>query len=240
MNSVINFLQQVLKLLSLQQKGQPDNNTKEVKDAYSWLLEKMKEKGTEVEEDPSPNIEPGKIYVFEYEAKYPDRYSYWDRNPVVLGLGKLPTQNGYVRMGINISWYPPKARKYIVEKIQELYKSKYKTEIKKNGLKANKQKSINIDLYALKLALDSVGLSFAIRSYLDEGIGNKFCISYEHWDKAIRLDNPGKIPQLEGKIPLSDIYKDYENYIRYYQTNKGKILLRMEASKKQNKYTFIK
>ncbi len=240
MKFTINFLQQVLKILNLQLKGQPDSSLKEVKDAYSWLLEKIEEKGTEVEENTNLILQPGKIYVFEYQAKYPDRYSYWDRNPVVIGLGKLPTKNGYVNMGINISWYPPKARKYIVEKIRELYKSQYQTEIKKNGLKANMQGSINIDLYALKLALDSVGLSFAIRSYLNEGIGTKFCIAYEHWDKAIKLDNPGKIPQLEGKIPLSDIYKEYENYIRYYQTNKGEILLRMESAKKQNRYKFIK
>jgi len=240
MKLTLNFLQQILKILNLQIKGSPDESTKEVKDAYKWLLEKIEEKGKEVQENKDLSLQPGKLYFFEYQAKYPDKYAYWDRSPVVIGLGKLPTKNGYVSMGINISWYPPKAREYIVNKIRELYKARYETEIKKKGLKANDQGSVNLDLYALKLALDPVGLSFAIRSYLPEGIKSKYCIAYEHWDKAIRLDNPGKIPQLESKIPLSDIYKEYENYIRYYNTNKGEILLRMENSKKQNKYKFIK
>lgn len=240
MKFAINFLKQVLKLINLQLKGNPDESLKEVKDAYSWLIKKIEERGTEVEENFDLTLQPGKLYVFNYQAKYPDRYSYWDRNPIVIGLGKYPTKTGYVNKGINISWYPPKARKYIVEKIRELYKIQYQTEIRKSGLKANKQGSINIDLYALKLALDPAGFSFAIRSYLNEGIGAKHCISFEHWDKAIRLDNPGKIPQLEGKMPLQDIYREYENYVRYYQTNRGEILYRMEISKKQNKYKFIK
>ncbi len=243
MKVLIDFLQELVKLarLSLQSSGEKE----EVLKAYEWLEKKTKDtEDTEVQDYNKAFLEPGKIYVFKYEPAFKERYAYYDEHPVVLALGKMPSSNGamgFMNVGINISWYPPKARKYIVEKIRKLYESKYKDAIQKSPMKANDQNRVDMDLFALKMALDKFGLSFAVRSYFPEKMKSpRVCIAYEHWDKAIQLDQPGVFPEIEGKATIMQIYKDFEDYVKYCQKNQGERLKKMDAAKKLNKYKFIK
>lgn len=243
MNFVISFLQDLLKLIRLESSNKPPNKREEdVKDAYKWLIDKIDDrKQTEVQEHNDPYLQPGKIYVFKYEPKYKDRYDYYDKYPVVFALGKIKGLEGLNNVGINISWYPPKARKFIIETIQKMYKSQYDSAKLKSPKKANDQKSIEIDLYAMKTALDQFGFSFAIRQYIPSKIKSpKVCISYEHFDKAIRLDQPKIIPEVNGKVTLMQIYKDFEDYVKKCHQNKGEMKKKMDEAKKQNKYKFIK
>ena len=245
MNFVLSFLQQIVELLTLQNSGNSkpvDTKEADPKDAYKWLIEKIKDtKQTEVEIVNDPFLQPGKIYIFKYLPTNGDRYAYWDMHPIVFALGKMPASQGFMNVGINISWYPPAARKYIIEKIRQIYKPMYDSAIKKAGMKAKDQKSVEIDLYALKTALDQYGLSFAIRNYLPGNVKSpKVCIAYEHWDKAIKLDQPRVFPELQGKVSLMQIYKDYELYVKYCNNNKGELKKKMDENKKLNRYKFIK
>jgi len=244
MNFVISFLHQIVQLLTLQTSNKPkDVNDEAAIDAYKWLIEKLKDpKQKEVEIINDPYFQPGKIYVFKYLAKYGDQYEYWDKHPIVLALGKMPAANGgFINVGVNISWYPPKARKYIIEQIRKAYKPAYDAAILKKGKQAKDQKPIDLDLYAIKAALDQVGFSFAIRSYLPSQIkGERVCISYENWDKAIKLDQPRIFPELQGKTTLFQIYKDYELYVRYNRSNRVELKKKLEESRKLKAYKFIK
>lgn len=243
MNFVLSFLQELVRLASIVVGNKPpDKRQEESKDAYKWLMDKMKdEKQTEVQSHNEPFLQPGKIYVFKYEPQYKDRYAYYDNNPVVLSLGKMPGAQGFNNVGINISWYPPAARKYIIETIQKFYKPQIEAATKKNPNKAKDQNSIEMDLYSLKTALDQYGFSFAIRQYIPQNIKSpKVCISYEHWDKAIRLDQPRIIPELQGNVTLFQIYKDFEDYVKMCQNNKGEMRKKADEGKKLFRYKFIK
>lgn len=247
MNSLYDFIIYALSLLSINttkkgDKGSAESEKAKVKDAYEWFLKKSVDKSnTEVQESNEPWLVPGKIYIFKYEP-IPDKYEYWDKHPIVLNLGKIQYNNGKTyNLGLNISWYPPKARKYIVEEIQKMYKREQDKSKKSKPGKAIEQKGYQMDLYLLKLKLDKLGFSFAIRNYLPERIKSpKYCISYEHWDKAIRLDQPRIFPELKGQRTLFDIYEDFKKYVLYCQNNRAELLKKMDENKKQNRYRFIK
>lgn len=250
MKSILDFLGEVIKLLSLQvssptPKEEDQKTTKDAKDAYKWLMAEIQNKeSTRVEATKQPYLEPGKIYVFKYLPLYKNELDYWDKHPIVLALGNVQGANGKICMGLNISWYPPDARKYIVEQIRKMYAASYKAAILQNGNKAIAQKSVTLDLYALKTALDSLGFSFAIRQYIPSRMQSpKVCICYEDWDKAVKLDQPKIFPELQINNPhysLSNIYLEFKNYVKYQRNNRAEIKLKRDAAKMKQKYKFTK
>jgi hypothetical protein len=243
-NPVFNFLQELINLMSTKFSGKGDMPVSEdSKDAYKWLLEQMKiAKNKRVAEFKGPVMHNGKIYIFKYNAKYKDKLDYWDRHPIVLFLGYQAGAEGRLAVGLNISWYPPEARKFIVEKIRHMYKDQYETAMKKNPNDANEQRPVIVDLYNLKTAMDSIGLSFALRTYIPgQMTGPQVCIDYEDWDKAIRLDTPRIYPELQTKgKQIADIYKLFQDHIKGYRENQAKYKANLDKNKKLQKYNFIK
>lgn len=248
MKFLIDFLGNILEYLKIQSEeliGKEDAKYPESdnpKDAYKWLLDELKGgKSTRAQENRDPWLKPGKIYIFKYDAKYKDVLEYWDMHPIVLALGKMQTENSIVNVGLNLSWYPPDFRKKIIEKIVKIYGPKYQDAMNKHPRSANMQDPVYLDLYQLKLALDPMGLSWAIRSYLPEKIKNpKICICYEDWDKAIRLDQPKIYPELKGSVSLYEILQRFKKYVLNYNSNRAFYRKKTEEAKKLNKYRFIK
>lgn len=246
MSIVLDFLKDIIELLNLQTKlgkGESTESITNSKAAYQWFLDQSNDKNsTRVQADRDPNFQSGKIYVFKYNAKGKTKLDYWDKHPIVLCIGMLSVNKGEVMVGLNISWYPPTARKYIVEKIRVLYKSAYDKSIKAKSTNAKEQSSVSLDLYRLKTALDQFGLSFALRQYIPSRIiSPKVCVCYEDWDKAIMLDQPRVFPELVINAPgtsLNSIYEDYKDYVTYQRNNKGAIKQKMDAAKSKNRYTF--
>ena len=182
--------------------------------------------------------------VFKYNAKYKSILDYWDKHPIVLCLGTVNTKSGKLMIGLNISWYPPTARKYIIDKIRLMYKPGYSSAIKSKSFKAIDQTPVYLDLYQLKTSLDQFGLSFALRQYIPANIiSPKVCICYEDWDKAVQLDQPRIFPELEVNAPgtsLNSIYQDYKDYVKYQRNNKGEIKMNRDIAKSKNQYKFLK
>lgn len=222
MKSLIEIFQNLIELYQLRSRKILTINDKleETKiEPYEWLVQNMKSSSTDVERCNSSILSSGKIYIFNYSAAYPDRYAYWDAHPIIISLGRRRTLRGEVNLGINITWYPPKIRKFMIDKIRSFYSIEYKSATNKNPNQSIKQKSINLDVDKLKLALDSYGFSFAIRSYLDSGISSVYCVSYENWNIIADIDNPFHFPDLQGKTSISSIYKEFE---RHLTTRKNK------------------
>lgn len=241
MKILIDAIQMLVDLIRLQANDNPEVPTSEgVADAYQWYLDTLKDdKNTRVTQYNESKFRPGKIYIFKYQPKYKDVLEYYDQNPVLLSLGRTVVGGSELEIGLNISWYPPKARKYIIEKIQKMYKSQMDNAKKKSPYNAKEQASIPMDLYALKMALDKVGLSFAIRTYIPDNIKNpKSVVCYEDWEIVSRMDKPKIIPELKGIVSLFDIYKRFELYIRYQGQNQAAIKRRTDEAKKQQKYRF--
>ena len=209
---------------------------------YQWLLDRMKDnKSLDVANVKTLSFDPGKIYVFKYDPLYKDSYSYWDEHPIILALGKMPAKTGSMNVAINLSWYPPKARKYIIGVIMKANKKFIEDQMKKYPGDAKKQKGIFIDLASLKSALDQYGFSFAIRNYLPSQIKTpSYCISYEHWEKMTKLDIPRQFPQLKGTVGIFQIYKNFEIYVKKCMMNKVAMKKKTEENRKLMKYKFIK
>jgi hypothetical protein len=249
MKFVIDFLSSLLKLIEIQSTSKTDNDpaarkNEEIKNAYKWFIDKLKdEKQKEITKFNEPYLQPGKIYIFKYEPD-PTQHPYYDKHPIVLALGKMKAKEGMMNVGINLSWYPPSARKFIVDQIRKMYKPMIDKEIQKFPLDSLKQKSFEMDLYALKERLDQFGFSWAIRNYLPSRMKDpRVVVAYEHWDKVIKMDQPRIFPELNGsKIKsLQEIYKEFEQvYLKYQSNNKGEIKKRRDEAKKQMRYNFIK
>ena len=248
MKILSNFLKYVIDLLELQSKSYKGSEREEIitaKNAYEWFVKESEDKNSKrVQLNIEPLLLPGKIYVFKYNAKYKNILDYWDKHPIVLVLGYVMGEKSKIILGLNISWYPPSARKYIVEKIREIYEPRYKDAMIKNSLKANDQSPIYMDLYRLKTLLDPYGLSFALRQYIPNNIiSPKYCICYEDWDKAILLDQPRIFPQLQANDPyysLKNIYEEFKKYITHQRNNRTEIKRKMDEAKKAGKFNFIK
>jgi hypothetical protein len=249
MKFVIDFLSELLKYIEIEVANKPPDESaarkeEEVKDAYKWFIDKLKDtKQTELAQSNDPYFLPGKIYVFKYEPDK-NKHPFYDKHPIALMLGKMPAKEGMMNVCINLSWYPPKARKFIVDEIRKAYAPMIDKEIKRSPLNAKKQASFPIDLYALKERLDQFGFSWAIRTYLPSRIkAPAVVVAYEHWDKVIKMDQPRIFPEIQGsKIkPLVEIYKEFETvYLKRQDNKKGEIKKRRDEAKKQMKFKFIK
>jgi hypothetical protein len=215
------------------------------KQAYEWFLEQLKDdKSTRVQVNKDPLMQPGKIYIFKYDAKYKDSLSYWDKHPIVLAIGTVLGESGKMTIGVNISWYPPSARKFIVERIRKIYEPKYNDSTKKYPMEANRQNPVYLDLFQLKNIFDDIGFSFAIRQYIPQNIkAPKVCVCYEDWDKAIMLDQPRIFPELQINDPyysLRNIYEEFKNHVRYVKENRAMIKEKRDKAKAAGKFKFIK
>lgn len=244
---VLDFLSDTIELLKIQlREGLGDKKQTEIAtDAYSWLMSEIKTgKSKRVQFSKEPDLKPGKIYIFKYDAKYKKELDYWDKRPIVLVFGMYNGSNGKVAVGVNLSWYPPPARQFIVEKIRKMYKPLYEAEIKRKPNQAIDQKPINIDLYAIKTALDTFGFSFALRQYIPANIRTpKVCVCYEDWDKALKLDTPRIFPELQinkAGQNLRNIYESFKKYILWSKNNRAEIKKRRDEAKRKNKYRFNK
>lgn len=242
-NPVFDFLQELINLMKLQIQKKPSTQTEDSLDAYKWLQEQMKiERNKRVAQHKDPVLHNGKIYIFKYNAKTADKLAYWDRHPIVIFLGYQKGAEGRLMVGLNISWYPPDARKFIVDRIRMLYKDKYETAMRTKPNDAIAQRPVLIDLYTLKTAMDSIGLSFALRTYLPSQMMQPVvCINYEDWDKAVKLDTPRVFPELQTKgMQIDDIYKAFRDYVKNYRNNMANNKALMDKNKKLKKYDFIK
>ena len=174
MKSVFDLFKEVIDLIStsLPFAGKDEDKTRieTTKQAYEWVLTQLKDKNNTRVQINKDLMQPGKIYIFKYDARYKDRLAYWDKNPIVLAIGTVLGESGKMTIGVNISWYPPAARKFIVERIRKIYEPKYKEASKKSPMQANKQAPVFLDLYQLKNLLDDIGFSFAIRQYIPQNI----------------------------------------------------------------------
>lgn len=242
--SFLDVFKQFLAYLKIQTSSE-STQTKGAKnlDPYQWLLNEIKkDKSTRVQKLTSTVMEPGKIYIYTYDAKTKSKLDYWDRTPILLYLGKQQSANGStLYVGVNISWYPVKYRKRIINRLKSFYKTSYKDAIKKFPHKAKEQTPVDLDLYALKLSMDNWGFSFALRTYLPGHIKSPLlCVCYEDWDKISEINQSNKYPSVSGKTKLNDVYKMYETYVINYNKNLNKNRMRIQEAKKQGAYNFIK
>lgn len=209
--------------------------------SYEWWIEESKKTSSEdIQRISDRKMHPGKIHLFEYNPIHKDRLSYWDQKPIVLYLGATKTNNGYLQHGFNISWWPPEARMWLIEKIQKAHQGGYDQMRNSSSKAAVSQSKVILNMYKLKYNLDQYGLSFALRSYYANRMtSHLYVVSYSHWDKALSLDTPKEFPKVYGDQPIRSIYEDFNEYVRIQRANRNRYLRNLEQATKSKKYDLI-
>lgn len=107
---------------------------------------------------------PGEMCVFSYSSpKTAADLEYYDATPFVLFFGITRAQDGNIReIGFNLHYYPPLARKKILNTVYEIFKSYYKKYFNGQPHKANTFVNYNL----LKRMLRQSKIKFGLRMYV--------------------------------------------------------------------------
>lgn len=107
---------------------------------------------------------PGEMCVFSYSSpKTAADLEYYDATPFVLFFGITRAQDGNIReIGFNLHYYPPLARKKILNTVYEIFKSYYKKYFNDQPHKANTFVNYNL----LKRMLRQSKIKFGLRMYV--------------------------------------------------------------------------
>ena len=108
---------------------------------------------------------PGKICMFYYnDPKTKGSLDYWDTTPLVLFFGIFRTNEGNIReIGLNLHYYPPFARKKIVNRVYEMFKSYFD----KAFNQPNNDNNNFISYRTLKRIISSdAKIAFGVREYV--------------------------------------------------------------------------
>lgn len=107
---------------------------------------------------------PGELCVFAYSApKTAAELEYYDATPFVLFCGITRTADGNIReVGFNLHYYPPYARKRVLNTVYDVFKSYYKKYFNDQPHAANKA----VNYHVLSRMLRSEKIRFGLRMYV--------------------------------------------------------------------------
>jgi hypothetical protein len=151
----------------------------------------------------------GKIYKFNYIAKYADEMPYYDSTPIVISLGRHKTQKGLVERGINLNYLPKDARINAVDSIYKIFENVINEQLK-NKMSGNvyNQRGLPLNYKNIGRIVDILHLSFAVKNYIVGRKSSVGIISYNNWDKACMLETDNFVKQNQSKV-----HADYFEYI---------------------------
>lgn len=210
--------------------------------SYEWLERELADPAsTHVQVVPDNRFHPGKIHVFRYNPKHKDTLDYFDTHPVMLHLGTIMRGKSRLELGINITWYPPAARRYLVERVREIYGTRYDDAMRGNPERALDQRKVFLNIYRLRYHLDHLGLSFAIRQYIPgRVVSERAVVEYESWDRMVQLDVPGVFPELHGHRNRSWIHQEFFRRLRLLNQDRGALLRRINEQRRTSVlYRFV-
>lgn len=106
---------------------------------------------------------PGELCVFSYSApKTAAELEYYDATPFVLFFGITRTKEGNIReVGFNLHYYPPFARRRVLNTVYEVFKSYYKKYFNDQPHEASKA----VNYHVLSRMLSSEKIKFGLRMY---------------------------------------------------------------------------
>ena len=210
--------------------------------SYEWLERELADpKSTHVQVVPDNRFHPGKIHVFHYNPKYKDVLDYYDTHPVMLHLGTIMRGKSRLELGVNLTWYPTAARRYLVERVREMYATKYEDAERGNPERALDQQKVFLNVYRLRYYLDHLGFSFAIRQYIPHRVtSERAVIEYESWERAVELDVPGVFPELKGHRNRSWIHQEFFRRLRVLNQDRGRLRQRVNEQRRTGSlYRFV-
>lgn len=153
---------------------------------------------------------PGKMYVFKYNPKLKNKLDYYDKNPIVLSLGKyMNTKEGRLDLGVNLNFLPPRVKNLLLSKIFDNYSRLINNNISDYPDNAILQRFLPLNYKIAESILDRYKVKFALRSYYMNRRYESAVVAYEHWPKMLMLD----VKDIEG-ASIRKIYSQYYNQYR--------------------------
>lgn len=154
--------------------------------ANSWFKNTSLSTGDKSVESTSSIFKSGKIYIFRYESpKTKDKLEWWDRNPMVLSLGRFEGKD----IGINLNLIPYSRKLQLLDRIYEQYLPKIERMIERGKGDASTEDGIaDFTFEKLKPFLEQTGFGAAVRLYVTGLRSNTKVISFSKWKNIALID----------------------------------------------------
>lgn len=131
------------------------------------------------------NITPGQMVIFKYlNPKTKEELEYYDASPCTIFFGVFNSSQGRRVLGFNVHYFPPALRYRIMDKIYEMYKPVYRKYFEKGAPK----ELDGFDYKFLTDELDRQNLSFAVRMYIPQLIGDTYIVPPKMWPTALMTE----------------------------------------------------
>jgi hypothetical protein len=168
-----------------------------VADTKRWFTSARNSSGDSSVRRDNGVFKPGKIYVFRYEKPIKDKM--WDRNPVVLSLGRV---GGY-DVGINLNHLDYNKRLDLLDRVYSQFEKSIERSIKTSGGDALSQNIITSMQYEnIQRFIESSGYLKAFRRYITNKRTHSTIVGYTQWNRIALLD----IIDIQG----GDVNKAYD------------------------------
>lgn len=168
------------------------------------------------------NITPGQLVLFKYlNPKTKEELEYYDASPCTIFFGVFNSSQGRRVLGFNTHYFPPQIRYRIMEKIYKMYKPVYTKYFEKGAPK----ELDGFDYRYLTEELEKHDLSFAVRMYVPQLIGDTFIVPPEMWPTALMTEGWFK---KETRAAIM-------NYFKKDAKSKGKISVGAHSKGKKSK-----
>jgi hypothetical protein len=130
-------------------------------------------------------IIPGQLVLFKYlNPKTKEELEYYDASPCTIFFGKFNSSEGKRVLGFNVHYFPPTIRYNIMERIFQMYKPFYKKYFEQ-GLPSELDA---FDYKYLTEELERHNLTFAVRMYVPQLIGDTFIVPPKLWPTALMTE----------------------------------------------------
>jgi hypothetical protein len=130
-------------------------------------------------------ITPGQLVLFKYlNPKTKEELEYYDASPCTIFFGVFNSSQGKRVLGFNVHYFPPLLRYKIMDEIFRMYKPVYKKYFE-TGLPKDLDA---FDYKYLTDELDRQNLSFAVRMYIPQLIGDTYIVPPKMWPTALMTE----------------------------------------------------
>lgn len=163
----------------------------------------------------SDEFHKGKVYRFSYDATT-EGLKYFDRNPLIISLGRSHFKNSICETGLNLNLLPYVVKINFLSKMYNSYENLINREINgRNANNAKAQKPLSFTRDNIMRLIKYYNAGYAVRNYLSKNRTDTTMISYDNWYRAAFIQEF----DFEG-FTINKIYNDYYSYMRNKKRNR--------------------
>ena len=178
------------------------------KESMEWYNSIKSKKGVvDRTQDWNKMFDRGKVYIFDYNPKTADILSFYDKNPMVLSLGKLRRlgEEGPLDLAINLNFIPTDLKENILDLAYKNGKSTIRKEFENDTKPGNQREIKNFTYRSAIKVLKNTGFEFSLRSYYKHRRKNTRVLSYSEWFRTLFLSTEDMVG-----VKISQVHAAYQ------------------------------